>query len=304
MHTPRVIAHSKDCPGSNCPTTYAHPTPGTSYLQGYGSFDQATDRQDRLRQVAVEAPAYVIAAHLRAVGMTPATASDDTVVRVHGRVVADPLAELQLTIPEGEALVEVSDTDLAEALQAVASGAAFAEALRTFERFAWRLEARDHYVVPEYDAQIRAFEAGEPMPARADGWEDVVGSATARGARIGRVRLVGRPITAYTRWEFAVYADNVELGEDVQVVDRAGLDASWDAAPDAWLFDDHLAFRQRYSEDGAYLGVEQVDAEPVREMRDLLAARAVPLHKFRLTDIPSPRRAIDDAPAALPPLRV
>lgn len=30
-----VIAHSQDCPGGSCPTTYTHPEPGMSYVQGY-----------------------------------------------------------------------------------------------------------------------------------------------------------------------------------------------------------------------------------------------------------------------------
>lgn len=301
MGQPRVIAHTHDCPGSNCPTTYAHPTPGMAYMQGFVVSGQTATGQLRVREILVETPAYVIADHLRAVGLTPANAAEETAVRVLGRAVADPATELQLTIPDGEAVIEVSNADLAEGLRAAADAAALAEALRTFERSAWRLEARDHYVVDEYDDQIRAFLAGQPMPPRADGWGEVVHGATDRGARIGRTRLVGRPVTDYTRWEFAIYPENVQFGEDVQVVDRGWLDDSWSNAPDVWLFDDHLAFRQRYSAGGVFLGVERVDAAPVREMCDLLAARSVPLHEFRLTDIPTPRRAADDA-AVLPPI--
>lgn len=164
-----------------------------------------------------------------------------------------------------------------------------ADAFASFQRSAWRLEARDTYLVAEYDDQLAAFLAGQPMPPRADGWADVVQAAADRGARIGRIRLVGHPITDYTRFEFALYPENVEFGEDVRIVDRTWLDGSWDAAPDVWLFDDDLAFRQQYSDEGAYLGAEQVDAGPVRELRDLLAAHAVPLAEYRLTEVPAPR---------------
>lgn len=30
-----VIANTPGCPGGSCPTTYAHPEPGMSYVQGY-----------------------------------------------------------------------------------------------------------------------------------------------------------------------------------------------------------------------------------------------------------------------------
>lgn len=34
MRQPTVIAHSPDCPGGNCPTTYKHPDPLMTYVQG------------------------------------------------------------------------------------------------------------------------------------------------------------------------------------------------------------------------------------------------------------------------------
>jgi hypothetical protein len=253
-------------------------------------------------EVLVEAPTAVIADHVRAVGGAVAVASDQESVRVRGHAVTDPAVLAQFAIPEGEVLVEVRDADLAEQVQSTASSTmTLAEAFQSFRHSAWRLEARDYYVVDEYAAQIQAFQAGRPMPPRTDGWAEVMHGATTRGARVGRVRLVGHPVTDYTRWEFAIYPDNVQLGEDVQIVDRDWLDESWTAAPDVWLFDDHLAFRQRYTDDGVYLGAEQIDAAPVREMRDLLAALAVALHEYRLADIPAPRRASDGI-AALPPL--
>lgn len=174
-----------------------------------------------------------------------------------------------------------------------------AEALESFQQSAWRLEARDTYRVAEYDNQLAAFLAGQPLPPRIDGWADVVQSVTARGARIGRIRLVGHPITDYTRFEFVLYRENVAFGEDVRIVDRTWLDDSWAAAPDVWLFDDRVAFRQYYTDDGAYRGAEQIDPDPVVEMRHRLNACAVPLAEYRLSEVPDPRpNAV--TPAALP----
>lgn len=160
------------------------------------------------------------------------------------------------------------------------------EAFESFKRSAWRLEARDTYLVPEYDDQLAAFLAGRPLPPRADGWPEVLQAAAARGARISRIRLVGHPLTDYTRFEFALYPENVQFGEDVQIVDRSQLDQSWAPAPDVWLFDDGIAFAMRYSDEGAFLGAEQVDVDPILELRRVLSAYAVPLGDYRLTDIP------------------
>lgn len=64
-----VIAHGKDCPGGSCPTTYAHPEPSMSYVQGYR--------------------------------------------------VTDPKVLAEFNIPEGEALVAVPNSLLAEHVWAV-----------------------------------------------------------------------------------------------------------------------------------------------------------------------------------------
>lgn len=156
-----------------------------------------------------------------------------------------------------------------------------ADAFADFRTSAWRLEARDDYDVPEYADELAAFLAGRPRLPRSDGWEDVVRDAARRSAHIGRVRLVGRPVTDYTRFEFMLYEDNVAWGEDVRIAERAWLDDSWSDAPDVWLFDDVIAFRQDYTEDGRYVGANQVDPGPVVDMRRRLLEVAVPLADYR-----------------------
>lgn len=176
-----------------------------------------------------------------------------------------------------------------------------AEAFASFTREAWRLEARDLYRVPEYDEQIAAWLAGQPMPPRRDGWDAVLRDASGRGARISRTRLVGHPLTEYTRWEFELYRENVELGEDIRVVDREGLDDTWASASDVWLFDDQLAFRQDYDDDGTYRGAVEIDPAQALAMRRALAPVAVPVTEYRLADdIPTPRPESTTPAASLP----
>jgi hypothetical protein len=173
-----------------------------------------------------------------------------------------------------------------------------ADLFATFQRDAWRLEARDVYNVPAEAAEIAEFErTGYVGPSPS--WDRTVRAAAERGARIGRVRLVGHPITLYTQFEVAAYAHNITAGEDVRLVDRSWLDQSWDAAPDVWIFDGD-AWVMRYDGTGAFLGVDQAtNPSPYRQLRDHLTPIAVPLTQFQLTDatIPAPRTA---PPAVFP----
>jgi hypothetical protein len=156
-----------------------------------------------------------------------------------------------------------------------------------FEKFrvdAWRLEARDYYDVPEYQDSLAAYQAGRPLPRREDGWLPLVARVRARGARIGRTRLVGHPTNAYTRWEFTQYAENVATGEDVRILDRD--DAFGRDLPDVWLFDDEVAFVQHYGDEGAYLGADQVDPAPYVELRQTLERRAIPFADYARASLP------------------
>jgi hypothetical protein len=173
---------------------------------------------------------------------------------------------------------------------------ALVEAFASFETSAWRLEARDTYSVRVYDDALAAFLAGQSMPPRTDGWAEVVAGARSRGAEIGRVRLIGHPITDYTRFEFALYPDNVAFGEDVRIVDRTWLHGSWAAAPDVWLFDDRQAFLLHYGDDGAFLGVDETDAVAAGELRDAVADYAVPLARYDLASPPTSPVAVASAP--------
>lgn len=169
------------------------------------------------------------------------------------------------------------------------------ELYRTFRHSAWRLEARDVYAVPGDDEDFDAFLAGKPVPPRTvdnSSWLKNIHAATAAGRFFGRVRLVGHPITDYTRFEFASYPENIAAGEDVRILDRSWLsdgDEAW-SHQDFWLFDDQIAALQFYSDDGHFLGVEAArGVHPYVEVRHRATAMSVRFSDYHL-DSPPPRR--------------
>jgi hypothetical protein len=151
-----------------------------------------------------------------------------------------------------------------------------------FTRYAWRLEVLDDYSGTDGEDELREFQRTgcvAPRPPE-NPWRRIIENALARGAEIGRTRLVGHPITPYTEYELAAYEDNVALGEDVQILDRQRLDASWDAAPDVWLFDDQAAFQMLYGERGTFRGVEEVDPASFVHVRNAVMPLSVPVRKY------------------------
>jgi hypothetical protein len=131
----------------------------------------------------------------------------------------------------------------------------------TFERSAFRLEARDTYKVPDEDERLAAFLLGRELPTRTageDDWLGLLSRATAAGRKIVRVRIVTKPLTDYTRFELAVYPENIRAGEEIRVAERETLPQgrdSWDE--DFWLFDGDTVVVLQYETDGRFLGVEE-----------------------------------------------
>lgn len=172
-----------------------------------------------------------------------------------------------------------------------------------FTDYAWRFEGHDVYTVAGEEERIAAFLRDGTLPRKTrenNGWIRIVEDARARNAAIGRVRVVGRPITDYTRFEFAAYPDNVRAGEEVQVIERQQLDPAWANVPDFWLFDGTTAFVQHFDADGQFLGAEQVDdVEPYVRIRALLLDRTVPARSYSLDQVPQQRSELITAPPAL-----
>ncbi|GEL27058.1 hypothetical protein PSU4_60120 [Pseudonocardia sulfidoxydans NBRC 16205] len=168
-----------------------------------------------------------------------------------------------------------------------------ADLFARFHQSAWRYEGHDTYVVSGEEGRIATYLRGEPLPRKTrenNSWIATVEDIRARKARISRVRVVGHPLTDYTRFEFAAYPDNVRAGEDVDVIDRALLAPEWRAVPDFWLFDDATVFVQHFDDDGRFLGAEQAeDPQPFLEVRRLLTGHTTPLDRYQLTDLPQQR---------------
>jgi hypothetical protein len=132
-----------------------------------------------------------------------------------------------------------------------------------FERSAFRLEARDRYNVPDEQENLAAFLNGQQLPPRTpgnDSWLALVAAATASGRTIERVRIAARPLTDYTRFEFAAYPENIAAGEKIRVLERdlrQDIDRTW-AGDDFWIFDDETVVLLHYHEDGRFVRAEQV----------------------------------------------
>lgn len=158
------------------------------------------------------------------------------------------------------------------------------ELYASFTRYAWRLEALDSYGIPTENERMQAFLAGMPQPRSEskDEWCVLTSKAAAQSRYFSRVRMVGHPLTDYTRWEFSVYPENLTAGEDVRILDRNWLTDTnplWNQ--DFWLFDDEVAVIQKYDTDGTYLGPQKAeDPRPYIELRQKALALSVPYHDY------------------------
>lgn len=163
-----------------------------------------------------------------------------------------------------------------------------AELLDSFTSYAWRLEALDTYDVSDEREQFEDFLAGRTPEPSADDleWQARIRAIVASGRQIGRVRMVGHPITDYTRFEWAYYPDTIAAGETIKVFDRSwpgGADPRFDK--DFWLFDDRIAAVMHYAKDGRFLGITITeDVAPLLDIRRSVLEHSVPFDGYTLPD--------------------
>jgi hypothetical protein len=166
-----------------------------------------------------------------------------------------------------------------------------ADLYRTCRASAWRLETLQHYAVPADEERQRAFHAREPLPPPGPGKLDtlaVVSGLRQVGRRVGRVHVVDRPLSAYVRYELAVYAENAEAGEDIRIADRTLHPELESLAQDFAIFDEEMPDATvvlfDYDDAGLIRGYRLADdAETVdrcRRQRELAVSRSVPLAEF------------------------
>jgi hypothetical protein len=140
-------------------------------------------------------------------------------------------------------------------------GDAWSRYFRDFASSAFRLELRQVYTMPGEEDDLAAFARGElPPPGYHYGWLDTVAEAHKAGKTMRRVRIVTRPLSFYTRWEFVWgYAWNARAGEDIRILDRTDTTGPELPDHDFWLFDDTTVVKLLYRPDGAQEGRELVE---------------------------------------------
>lgn len=140
-------------------------------------------------------------------------------------------------------------------------GETWSRYFRDFGSTAFRLELRQVYVMPGEADDLAAFDRGELPPADYHyGWLDTVANAVKAGKTFQRVRVVTRPLSFYTKWEFVwAYDWNVKAGEDVRILDITDRPAPELPDHDFWLFDDATVVKLLYRPDGTQIGRELVE---------------------------------------------
>jgi hypothetical protein len=167
----------------------------------------------------------------------------------------------------------------------------FEEEFDRFARTAFRLETRQDYTGatgPRYDYWRRR----EPMPERSprtNAYLARVAKTTRAGKRWQRAHIVEQPLNEYMQYEMVVYAENVEAGEDIRIVDRTAHPTLDTLTDDYWLFDAHDSILEhavfiRFDGKG-YPTCYQRTNNPERlavchSQRDLVWSLAVPLADF------------------------
>lgn len=138
--------------------------------------------------------------------------------------------------------------------------ASFGREFGAFERSAKRLELLPRYSVPSEGPDLERFRAGaEPRPELNQDWVEILDAASARAAKVYRIRALSSPPTTYEDFELAhAYPLNREHGEEIRTLRRVHLEANVgldDALVDYWLFDDSRAFVMHYDARGGFLGI-------------------------------------------------
>jgi len=160
---------------------------------------------------------------------------------------------------------------------------------RLFTRTAWRLETLPAYGAPETDPDFAAFLAlGHLTPLserpRKQQWMAEVRAAVAVGKRIGRVHVLGQPLSDYLRYELATYPENVAVGEVVRIADITPMQRHASLRHDFWLLDDDLVLLLDYDDQGRFLGISATRDRAVvrrhRRLQEMAIACSVKLEEY------------------------
>jgi hypothetical protein len=139
--------------------------------------------------------------------------------------------------------------------------------------------------MPGEQDELARFRAGaKPPPDYHYEWLDTVAQARRQGKVMQRVRIVHRPLTDYTEYEFTWgFAWNVAAGEDIRVLDMTGRDSPALPRHDFWLFDEATVVELLYRPDGTQIGRELVrdpDLTAYLGWRDATWNPAIPFRDY------------------------
>lgn len=149
---------------------------------------------------------------------------------------------------------------------------------------AFRLETLSQYLVPQEAESFAKWQMGKPPPPRTPEDSAVIAQIkrdAERGFRRYRVHILDQPLTAYLRFELYMYFDSVAAGSEVYVADRHDHAELVELHEDFWLFDDEVAIRMIYDDEGRFLFPEPTDnIEAYRRMRDTALRHSEPLASY------------------------
>ncbi|MFC9067731.1 DUF6879 family protein [Streptomyces harbinensis] len=154
-----------------------------------------------------------------------------------------------------------------------------------FEHEAWRFEAQPTYTMPREQENIGRFVRGESKPEDHNArWHERVRGFVASGRRIGRVRIVRRPLTEYQRYQFAWgIPGNIAAGEDIRVLDVTAQDFGLPlSGQDWWMFDGARIVHLNFRTDGSQINREvyEGDPAPYRAWQRIALEHAVPFEEY------------------------
>ena len=153
----------------------------------------------------------------------------------------------------------------------------FSEALRTFKRSAFRIEAQPVYALSDEQADFDRFLAGSPTPPPEMSWYrpwvDQVAQWTRDGKTISRVRVLAEPPTDYQRWLLWGAPWFASIGEDIRYMSHSTAHRIRFPLQDWWLLDDERVIVMHFTAGGEVSGKEMVTGRTFvasyRALRDL-----------------------------------
>ena len=141
----------------------------------------------------------------------------------------------------------------------------FPDLFRQFGERAWMFETGEHYTWAYEADELRRFQDGAPTePPHVSWWRpwlDQIRELTQQGKRIGRVRVVTEPPTAYQRWERWALPWHREAGEQITYMPRSRAAEIGLPGYDFWLFDDDRLVLMLYDAAGRNSGMVQISHE-------------------------------------------